>query len=166
VQPQPVVLAALSRIQSDYSNLLSVARSLEKLARDEIERLSGERPNDPKAIEDNHRQRDLLSILADGFSRLAAALMEYAGDRQPLLAGQAKKIADELGAQIEIWWKKNAGEAIRWGAGISTLVAGVALLGWVGVDTTVGTTAVTAIITGQKAVGTTIRAVKKFTKRH
>jgi hypothetical protein len=64
-RPQPVVLAALSRIETDYANLLLLARSLEKLARDEIERLSGVRPNDPRAIQENQRQRDLLSILAD-----------------------------------------------------------------------------------------------------
>lgn len=77
--------------------------------------------------------------------------MEYAEDRQPLLAGKAKKIADEFGAQIDIWWKKNASEVIRWGAGISTLAAGVALLGLLHVDTPVSTTAVTTIITGQRS---------------
>jgi hypothetical protein len=145
--------------------LLLLARSLEKLARDEIERLSGARPNDPRAIQENQRQRDLLSILADGFCRFAAALTEYAEGRQPLLAGKAKKIADELGAQIDIWWKKNASEVIHWGAGIATLAAGVALLGLLHVDTPVSTTAVTTIITGQKVIGTAIRAARKRTIR-
>jgi len=66
--------------------------------------------------------------------------MEYAEGLQPLLAGKAKKIADEFGAQIDVWWKKNASDVIRWGAGISTLAVGVALLRLVGVDTPVSTT--------------------------
>ena len=70
----------------------------------------------------------------------APALMEYAEGLQPLLAGKAKKIADEFGAQIDVWWKKNASDVIRWGAGISTLAVGVALLRLVGVDTPVSTT--------------------------
>jgi hypothetical protein len=80
-------ITSLSRIETDYANLLSLARTLEKMARDEITRLSSQRPNNPDTIERNNKQCDLLSILADGFAKLAAALMEYAGDRQPLLAG-------------------------------------------------------------------------------
>ena len=91
--------------------------------------------------------------------------MEYAEGLQPLLAGKAKKIADEFGAQIDVWWKKNASDVIRWGAGISTLAVGVALLGLVDVDTRVSTTAVTTIITGQKVIGTAIRAARKRAKR-
>jgi hypothetical protein len=103
-------LRGTSSIESDYSNLLALAISLEKMARDEIERISSEHPNDPLTIENNTKQRDLLSILAEGFSRLAAALREYSERPQPLLAGKAKEIADEMGAQFEVWWKKNAGE--------------------------------------------------------
>jgi hypothetical protein len=45
----------------------------------------------------------------------APALMEYAEGCQPLLAGKAKKIADELGAQIDVWWKNNASDVITLG---------------------------------------------------
>jgi hypothetical protein len=61
--PQPVagILAAsveplgMSRIETDYANLLSFAMSLEKMARDEIARLSNERPNDPYTIESDKK---------------------------------------------------------------------------------------------------------------
>jgi hypothetical protein len=164
-QQQPVgppPLAGTSRIQSDYTNLLSLAISLEKMARDEIDRLCGERPNDPRTIENNNKQRDLLLILADGFSRLAAALMEYSERPQPLLAGKAKEIADDIGAQFEVWWKKNAGEAIDWAFRIPTLVASIAALGWTGANMTFGTVAVSALVGGPKV----ITAMKAARKRH
>ena len=143
-------ITSLSRIETDYTNLLSLAISLEKMARDEITRLSSERPNDPHTIENNNKQRDLLSILADGFAKLAAALIEYAERPQPLLAGKAKKIADDLGAQFEAWWKKNAGEAIDWAVRIPTLIASIAALGWAGANMTYATAAASASSAAQR----------------
>jgi hypothetical protein len=47
--------SAISSIERDYTNLLSLAISLEEMARDEIVRLSSERPNDRIKIENNKR---------------------------------------------------------------------------------------------------------------
>ncbi|HEY2400081.1 MAG TPA: hypothetical protein VGI23_06975, partial [Steroidobacteraceae bacterium] len=155
---------SLSRIETDYANLLALASSLERMARDEIGRLSGERPNDLQTIENNKKQCDLLSILANGFSKLAAALMEYSECRQPILAGKAKKIADDLSVQFEVWWIKNAGEAIDWAVRIPTLIASIAALGWAGADMKFGTAAVSALIGGPNVIAA-IKAVAKRTKR-
>jgi len=158
---RPIGRGSLSRIETDHANLLVLAISLEKLARDEIGRLSGERPNDPHTIENNKKQCDLLSIFADGFARLAAALIEYSERPQPLLAGKAKKIADDLCVQFEVWWKKNKGEAIDWAVRIPTLTASIAALGWTGANMTYATAAVSALIGGSKVVA----AIKATTKR-
>ena len=160
----PVTQRAPSRIEADYINLLCLAISLERMARDEIGRLSGERPNDPHTIENNKKQCDLLSILADGFSRLAAALMEYSEGPQPLLAGKAKKIADDLSAQFEVWWKNNAGEAIDWAVRIPILTASIAALGWTGANMTFATAAVSGLIGGPNAIAA-IKAAWKRKKR-
>ena len=87
----PVTQRAPSRIETDYTSLIFLAISLERMARNEIERVSGERPNDPQTVENNKKQCDLLSILADGFARLSAALVEYSERPQPLLLGKAKQ---------------------------------------------------------------------------
>jgi hypothetical protein len=63
-----------SRIETDYVNLLFLAISLEKMAREEMARLSSERPNDAYIIESNRKQIDLLNILADGFAKIEACL--------------------------------------------------------------------------------------------
>ena len=76
----PTTQGSLSRIETDYASLRLLAISLEKMARDEIARLSGERPNDPYTIESNKKQSDLLSILADGFAKIAAARIERRSD--------------------------------------------------------------------------------------
>jgi hypothetical protein len=148
--PEPVagVLAAsveplgMSRIETDYANLLFLAISLEKIARDEIARLSNERPNDPYTIKSNKKQSDLLSILADGFAKLAAALVEYSKQPQPFFAGKAKEIVDEVAAQFNAWWKANGAQAIDWGIRLPVIIASTGLLGWAGANMTVATTAV------------------------
>jgi hypothetical protein len=101
----------MSRIETDYANLLLLAISLEKMARDEIAKLSNERPNDPYTIESNKKQSDLLSILADGFAKIAAALEEYSKDPRPFFAGKVKEIRDWVGAQLKAWWEANEAEA-------------------------------------------------------
>jgi len=177
-QPQPVILSAeargesfappgnavrfsatatgpinsLSRIEADYAELLSFAILLEKMARDEIIRLWSVRPNDPHTIDSNKKECDLLSILADGFAKISAALVEYSKQPQPILAGKAKEIVDEVAAQLTAWWKKNAGEAIDWAVRIPTLIAGLAALGWAGADMTFATAAVSALVGGPKAI--------------
>lgn len=84
--------AGVSRIETDYPSLLLLAISLEKMARDEIDRLS--RANDPDTIESNRKQTDLLTILADGFAKIATILEEYSKAPQPFFAGKAKEIVD------------------------------------------------------------------------
>jgi hypothetical protein len=160
----PVTQRAPSRIEADYINLFCLAISLERMARNEIDRLSGERPNDPHTIEDNKKRCDLLSILADGFSRIAAALAEYSERPQPLLRGKAKQIADEVGAQLKAWWKINAAEATDWCIRLPILSASLGALGLVGADMSFATPVVGVLIGGQKAA-TVIKATIKRKKR-
>jgi len=170
--PEPVagILAAsveplgLSRIETDFANLLSLAICLEKMALDEIARLSNERPNDPRTIESNKKQSDLLSIFADGFAKLAAALEEYSKQPQPFFAGKAKEVVDEVAAQFNAWWKANGAQAIDWGIRLPVIIASTGLLGWAGANMTVATTAVSALVGGPNVI-TAIKAAKKRTKR-
>jgi hypothetical protein len=151
----------LSRIETDYADLLSLAMSLEKMARDEIARLSNERPNDPYTIKSNNKQSDLLSILADGFAKLAAALVEYSRQPQPFFAGKAKEVVDEVAAQFNAWWKANGAQVIDWSIRLPVIIASTSLLGWAGANMTVATTAVSALVGGPNV----ITAIKKRTKR-
>jgi hypothetical protein len=169
-EPDPDTLAAsveplgMSRIETDCAYLLFLAISFEKMARDEIARLSSERPNDPHTIESNKRQSDLLSILADGFAKLAAALEEYSKRPQPLLAGKAKKIADEVGAQLKAWWEANAADARDWCIRLPIFTASIGALGLVGADMHFATPMVGVLVGGQKVI-TAIKVAKKRTKR-
>jgi hypothetical protein len=138
--PEPVagILAAsveplgMSRIETDYANLLLLAISLEKMARDEIAKLSNERPNDPYTIESNKKQSDLLSILADGFAKIAAALEEYSKDPRPFFAGKAKEIRDWVGAQLKAWWEANEAEARDLCVRLPIFIASIGALNLVG----------------------------------
>jgi hypothetical protein len=133
------------------ADLCSFARSLERMARSEIERIDGERPNDPEQADSNRRQRELLTILADGFARIAAALEAVAEDpHEPALLGKAREIVTDVGEQITRWWKNNAAEAIDWAVRIPVVVASIPMLGWAGADMTVGTTIIGAIVGGEK----------------
>jgi hypothetical protein len=143
----------ISRIATDYPALLSLARSLGRMAREEIERLEGARPNDTERAEINRRQCDLLTILADGFARIAAALEAVAEDpHQALLLGKASEIVQEVGEQLTAWWKSNAAEAIDWAVRIPVVVGSIPMLAWGGADMTVGTTMVGVLVGGQKVV--------------
>ena len=164
ILPAGVERLRLSRIETDYANLLSLAMSLEKMARDEIVRLSNERPNDPYTIQSNKKLSDLLSILADGFTKLAAALVEYAKQPQPFFAGKAKEVVDEVAAQVNVWWKANGAQVIDWGIRLPVIIASTGLLGWAGANMTVATTAVSALVGGPNVI-TAIKVAKKRTKR-
>jgi hypothetical protein len=140
------------RIERDHTYLLWLAISLEKMARDEIDRLSG--ANDPDTIEHNKKQIDLLSILADGFAKIAAALQKYSKDPQPVLGGKVKEIADWLGAQIQAWCEANDTEARDWFIRLPVLGISLGALGLTGADMTVATTVVSAIVGGPKVIST------------
>lgn len=87
--------------QKNHASLAQLAISLEKLAREEIDRIDSERPNEPTIIEENNRRRELLTILADGFAKIAAALNDVAeSSDQPVLLGKAKEIVDTVNDQI------------------------------------------------------------------
>ncbi len=165
VRPQPkagpIAQVSLFRIETDYANLLALAISLEKMARDEIARLSGERPNDPQTIENNKKQCDLLSILADGFSRIAAVLVEYSERPQPLLWGKTQQIIDQVGAQLKAWWQINAAEATDWCIRLPMLTASIGALGLVGADMSFATPIAGVLVGGQKAATAIKAAIKR-----
>jgi hypothetical protein len=164
ILPPGVERLRLSRIETDYANLLLLAISLEKMARDEIARLSNERPNDLHTIESNKKQYDLLSILADGFAKLTAALEKYSTSPQPFFAGKAKEVVDGVAAQFNAWWKANGKQAIDWGIRLPVIIASTGLLGWAGANMTVATTSVSALVGGPKVI-TAIKGARKRTKQ-
>jgi hypothetical protein len=147
------------RIEIDYPSLLLQAISFEKMARDEIDRLSG--ANDPDTIESNRKQIDLLTILADGFAKIAAALEEYSKDPQPLFAGKAKEIVDWVGAQVRAWWEADVAEARNLCVRIPMFIASIGALNLAGADKHFATAAIGASIGGEKAIA----AIKAAWKR-
>ena len=149
-----------SRIETDYPNLLLLAISLEKMAWDEIDRLS--RANDPDTIESNKNQIDLLTILADGFAKIAAALEAYSRDPQPFFAGKAKEIVDLVGDQLRAWWEANEAEARDWCIRLPVLTMSIGALGAAGANMTIATAAASALVGGQKVISA-ITTVKKRT---
>jgi hypothetical protein len=139
---------SLPRIETDYTYLLCLAISLEKMARDEIARLSV--ANDPDTIEHNKKQIDLLSILADGFAKIAAALQEYGKDPQPLLAGKAKEVVNWAGTQLQVWWEANAVEGRELLVRLPVIGASLAAFGLAGADMHFATPLVGALVGGPK----------------
>jgi hypothetical protein len=87
-------------------------------------------------------------------------LQEYSEHPQPLLAGKAKEVVDEVAAQFKTWLKANAVETIDWGIRLPVITAFTAALGWAGADMTIATAAVSALVGGQKVI-TAIKAAKK-----
>jgi hypothetical protein len=138
--------------------LVLLARSLARLALDEIERLDAERPNDPARLAEHKEQRDLLAIFADGFERIAISLNNaIEKPEESLLLGRAKEIAEELGKKVDVWWKKNGDEAMDWCLRIPAMGAGVAGLEIAGANMVIATSAVAAVIGGEKV----IKAIKR-----
>ena len=148
---EPLGLSRM-RIETDYTNLLLLAISLEKMARDEIARLSSERPNDPSTIESNKKQSDLLYILAEAFAKFAAALEEYSKRPQPLLAGKAKEVVNWAGTQLQAWWEANAVEGRDLLVRLPVIDASLALFGLAVVDMHFATPLVGALVGGPKAI--------------
>jgi hypothetical protein len=141
------------RIEKDWAELLVLASSLAQMAHTEIERLDAEQPNDPVTIENNRKQRALLVIFAEGFERIAAALKNFSGNQtEPRLLDKAKEVVTAVSKEIEAWFAKNANEVVDWGVRLPTFAAGVGMLGLVGADMTIATSAVAAIVGGTKVV--------------
>jgi hypothetical protein len=141
------------RIKEDHAELLSLARSLNQLARDEIEKLETERPNDPDIIIKYEKQRELLQVFATGFERIARAIAAFESKpNEPVLLGNASDVVNKVGSEVTQWLKKNGTEVVDWGFRLPTFVAGVAALGWAGANMTVGTTFVAALVGGDKVL--------------
>jgi hypothetical protein len=128
----------------------------------EIERLDAERPNHPERIAGYEKQRELLQLFANGFSRIARALSVLEADiAKPPAVGKAAHVVERVGNGINKWWKENEHEAIDWAFRIPVLTAGVAALGWAGANMLVGTTAVAALVGGKKV----LKAISKRTSK-
>lgn len=148
------------RIEQDYDQLLLMAMALGRMARDEITRIDGERPNDPTTIVRQAKERELLEIFAEGFEQLAAALAAFAQNKnEPLLLGIAAKVVNSVGDRVNEWCGKNGADAAGWSMKLSFMTAGIAALGWAGADMTIATAAVTALV-GGKEVADAIRGGK------
>lgn len=148
-------------IEKNCAELLTLALSLVQLARDEIEELDRERPNDPIVCERNQGQRELLLTFADGFDRIASALRDLLPNpSEPLLLGKAREVVNSIGQEINIWWTKNAHEAVDWCMRIPALGIGVGVLGLAGADMTVATSAIVALVGGPKVIDV-VRSKKK-----
>jgi hypothetical protein len=147
-QPMAGELSPLLRHRDE---LFVLATSLAQLARSEIERIDGERPNDEETIARNKQCQNLLSILANGFDRIATELAALSADStQPSLVTRAGKVVRTVGRELGLWWRENGSEAIDWSMRIPLFAAGVAVLNLAGAEMTVGTSTVAAIVGGEK----------------
>jgi hypothetical protein len=89
------------RLEQDYVELLALSQSLRRIALAEIEKLDDERPNDPALITANEKQRELLTLFANGFERISAALSKLSDDpHEPVLLGKASEIVGKVGNQV------------------------------------------------------------------
>jgi transcriptional regulator with XRE-family HTH domain len=142
-----------SRIKQDHAELLPLASSLAQLARDEIEKLNSEPPNDPDTIEKYKKRRELLEIFANGFEDIANALAAFsASPYEPVLLGKANAVVAGVGNDVTAWWTGNGAEVIDWAIRLPAFVGGVAALGWAGANMAVATTAVAALVGGKKVI--------------
>ena len=142
-----------SRIEQDHAELRALAHSLSLMAREEIEKLEADLPNDSHRIAENKKQRELMALFADGFERIARQLSILSSDpHEPVLLGKAGEVVAEVGKQINNWWTTNAAEAIDWSIRLPIIIAAVGALGWAGANMTVGTTAVAAMVGGRKVL--------------
>jgi hypothetical protein len=142
-----------SRIQRDHSELLLLALSLSQIARTEIERLDAAPPNDPDTVVQYNRHRELLQIFAEGFDRIAKAVAAFAAKpNEPILLGKAADVVNSVGDQVTKWWKENGTDVADWAIRLPILTGGIAALGWAGADMVVGTTAIAALVGGDKVL--------------
>lgn len=159
--PRLPLVEDLAFPQRNYAYLALLATSLEKLAREEIKRIDGDRPNEPTIIGENKRRRDLLTILANGFAKIAVALSDAAENPdQSFLLGKAKAVVGALNDQIREWCQSNAADAIDWAIRIPVLASGVALLGLAGASMSYATLIVGAMVGGDKVAKVAQRLIK------
>ena len=143
----------VGRLQEHHTELASLAFSLSKLAEAKIDELDHELPNDPEAVARNKTQRELLTILADGFKKIADALQDIVDNTpEPILLGKAADIVNSVGAAVNDWWARSKNDAIDMSVKIPVFTAGVAALGWAGANMTVATSAIAAIVGGPKLI--------------
>lgn len=148
-----------SRIVRDHANICSLAASLARLAREEIEKLKASPANHPETIERQKKELELLNIFANGFEEIVRALSSFeVGDTKAL--AKVEKAVLSVGRQVERWCSENASQMVDWAVRIPVIAGGVALLGWAGADTTISTAVVSAIVGGP----TVVEAIKKSTK--
>ena len=69
---------------------------------------------------------------------------------EPAKLNKAAAAVESVGSKINRYWKKYEGETIDWAIRIPVLTAGVAALGWAGANMLVGTTALAALVGGEK----------------
>jgi len=143
----------LSAIKDNHHNLFLLALAFEYQAREGIRKLhlDNKGRNDPTTIERNNEQIELLTILADGFAQIAAALKDVAENPdQSVLLGKPREIARAISERLQAWWQNKGVEAIDTSGRISLFIAGVAVLGGLGADTTAGMASLAAIVGGPK----------------
>jgi hypothetical protein len=142
-----------SRIEEDRVQLLSLAQSLVILAHEELARLDANLPNDPERVEKYKKQRELMQIFADGFEQITKALtLLETRPHEPMLLGRAGRVVRSVGEKITSWCRENGTEAMDWAVRVPVFAGGVAMLGWAGADMTVGTTAMAALVGGQRVL--------------
>ncbi len=142
-----------AEMEENRDDLLTLARALSRMALDEIRKIDDERLNDPASIESNKKYRELLQIFADGFERIAVALAALENKKpETRLPRKANDIVRSVGVQVNDWLHANGTEIVDWSMRIPFFTAGVAALGWAGADMTVATTAIAAIVGGQKVI--------------
>jgi hypothetical protein len=99
-----------------------------------------------------------LQVFADGFERIAIALAAFEPNQpESALVAEAKDTVRNVGSQVNNWFQTNGSEVVDWSVIIPFFTAGVAALGWAGANMTIATTAIAAIVGGQKVADVLMR---------
>lgn len=154
-------LPSNSSVARNHQEILQLALSLSKMAKDEIEKIRLTPANHQETIERQAREIELLTILAEGFDRIAQALLKFGTERKDGSSlVRVEKIVASVGKQVDDWWQRNSIQAVDWAMRLPVFVGSVAALGWAGADMTIGTSAVAVIVGGEK-VADVVKGLKK-----
>ena len=156
-----VAMEIVGPLEEKSAEIYLLSKSLGQMAREEIDRLDATRANDPARRTIIAKQRELLVVFAEGFEKIAAALLPTdAETKNSRNFDKAKKAISNLARGLDSWWNKNQDDAVDWIVRIPDLTAGVGALNLVGANMTVATSAVAALVGGSKVIDV-IRKRKK-----
>lgn len=141
------------KIVSDPISLILICSSLIELLKNEKNKLEEYLPNSSDEIARKAAQIDLLSrlldgieVLLDGISKLSAGIEFVSDTDMENTVDNVENIADDYSN----WYKEHKSEAIDLSLRLPVVIASIGLLNQLGAEMTVATTAIFALVGGDK----------------